>query len=233
MEILKAIAHIQAPQATLSLRERVRVRGIINRLSEAIQYIIRNRFAQIYNGSLILTFSQREKEACGAVLLSLILLLPLTAHAQHESRQDKIEAAFLYNFFNYITWPGDKKINTDNPAIICLDKDSSLHEALDYIRVQKANDLPIKIEDVDLSHIPDECHIAFIDNPKAVSGLVHSVKSTGILLVSNLPEFLDHGGMIELTRDKERLMLHINNTMMMKDGLQASSKLLAIAAEVR
>ncbi len=45
--------------------------------------------------------------------LALCLLAPaLTRADETEDRQYKVEAVFLYNFFNYITWPGHSSRTT-------------------------------------------------------------------------------------------------------------------------
>ncbi|MEJ0010380.1 MAG: hypothetical protein WDN72_07685 [Alphaproteobacteria bacterium] len=43
----------------------------------------------------------------------MCLLAPaLTRADETEDRQYKVEAVFLYNFFNYITWPGHSSRTT-------------------------------------------------------------------------------------------------------------------------
>jgi hypothetical protein len=52
------------------------------------------------------------------ILLAAVLVPPAMAGSAAQDREQKIKAAFLYNFINFVDWPEDKMTDNDEPIII-------------------------------------------------------------------------------------------------------------------
>jgi hypothetical protein len=171
---------------------------------------------------------------CSIIMLSIALGMSAMAPAvaQTDNRRTKIEAAFLYNFFNYITWPENTSIKEGASVTICVYNNPELVQALRYIEIQKASERQLRIFTLDSSTIPKECQLLFVSENAPVE-LDKLAERPGLLLVGDISGFARHGGMIELVEEKERITININNTALTKAGFQVSSKLLSIAKEVK
>jgi hypothetical protein len=164
------------------------------------------------------------------IFLLLVLGFVLPVSAQTDDRKNKIEAAFLYNFFNYITWPEENQ-PAGNTATICIYNNPALEDALHYVRIQKAAERKLAIISVKSLDIPDACKILYISNTNGAN--LGELGARGVLLVSDAPGFAMRGGMIELVEEKERITLDINHTVLTNSGFQVSSRLLGIARIVK
>lgn len=169
------------------------------------------------------------------VLFRFFLLLTIFVEqdARADDLKDKIEAAFLYNFLKYITWPSSS-LPSDASVTICIYNSNSLENALHYVQQQKASERRLIIIALQSSDKPTECHIVFIssEGPFPLYFTETAATAKGMLLVSDIPGFIQKGGMIGLVEEEEHLVLEINNTALTRAGLKASSRLLNIARRV-
>jgi len=156
-----------------------------------------------------------------------------SAPAFAEERVYKVEAAFLYNFLDYITWPPKNEGNS-GVFSICVYGNDSLYNSLDYIKRKKIEERKLDIRRLENGKIASRCHIIFIS--KDYSGPAPPLQSLlgleGALIISDIPGFLDKGGMIELTEEGQRMAISINNSLLSESGFSVSSRLLNIAAKV-
>lgn len=165
-------------------------------------------------------------------LLVAVGLIPVaTAAPRPDDIRQKIQAAFLYNFFNYIKWPEGKQPGSDGTANICVYGDPDLEAALRYVELQKASERSLKVISLKSPTIPDACHVVFISRKSPVN-LADFTHKDGVLLVSDTSGFTTQGGMIELVEEEERMSLYINNTQLTEAGFNVSSRLLGIAKKV-
>lgn len=161
-----------------------------------------------------------------ALLLALMTAVPLMAHAADE-RQYKLEAAFIYNFFNYVTWPGYDSPSDLKDVTICVSSRDPILPYLDYVKERMSSERTISIREWQDGRSLDGCHIWFTRNGRA------QADDRKTLTVSNNAQFLSHGGMIAISESGGRMGVRINNNVMNKNGFQASSRLLSIAQEVK
>ena len=85
--------------------------------------------------SVVARFNQLFKTMSRGCLISLLSLLVCnTVNAENSlSKQDKLKAAYLFNFTKFIEWPnlGDSKLPA--PIRICLDGSSEFFEFLEQL----------------------------------------------------------------------------------------------------
>jgi hypothetical protein len=163
--------------------------------------------------------------------LALLCCAPGAGRAADE-REYKVEAVFLYNFFNYITWPGYSSPEGLRQVTICTMGDDPVERYLAYVGRRMAHERTLKIRALQEGESPEGCHMVFLRRSSPLSQPVKD-PPPDVLTVAMGPDFLANGGMIELTHEQERMAIAINRSLLAHKGFQVSSRLLDLAREVR
>jgi hypothetical protein len=79
------------------------------------------------------------------------------------------------------------------------------------------------------------CHILFIgaSEDRQLETIVEALAGVDVLTVSDMPMFLERGGMIEFVLSDDRVRFEIDLSSAARAGLVMSSELLRVAASVR
>ena len=170
-----------------------------------------------------------------------VLLLMLAAPgfpARADDRQYKVEAAFLYNFFNYIVWPGYHTSDEMKQATICTDSADPVASYLDYIARTRRQERALTVRPWSIDGDVEGCQLIYVRNlnDSALHRLQPLTSGKGVLLVSSTPHFIENGGMVQLEKSEEEdgghVLIEINNTALKAANFQVSSRLLSLAAQV-
>jgi hypothetical protein len=161
-------------------------------------------------------------------LLTLsFLLVTLIGSAQAQrSSYGALQAAYLYNFAKYITWPDEQEQFVIG---IYLDADiiADLETVLKGKRV-RGKAIEIKkvttIEDVLL------CNIIYVSgaNSKSIELLTTSLEGKNILLVTE-DDLVRKGATVSFVVEDDKLKFKVKKTLLDKAGLVASEGLLKLA----
>ncbi len=141
------------------------------------------------------------------------------------TRQYKLEAAFLYNFLNYITWPGLSTPDEMTSATICILQGDPIDPYLTYVQQKMGDQRQIAIKHLAPESNAEGCQIFFSRRGIAP----HSATTTPILTVSTDATT----SMIRMRAEEDGMALRINNTMLSEQGFGVSSRLLSLAQEVK
>ena len=168
------------------------------------------------------------------LVLVLCLILPAKAGLTH-LQAARIEAAFLVRFSRYVEWPMETFRNENDAIVIgILGRDpfgSTINRAARGFRANGRN-----LEIIRLQKITDagKCHILFIAPDQAVNlnRIRAALGHRPVLLVSDMDEFLNRGGMFRFLFINNKLRFDINLVHCHDNGLEISSKLLRIAHQV-
>jgi len=174
----------------------------------------------------------RWRLAICAVLVGLILgLAPAQAAPEYE-----VKAAFLYNFAKFIDWPGSTATNLSAPFVLGIVGEDPFGDRLAGI----AQHEKIKGRTMEIRHYrPGDdltgCQVLFVARAETARAqdLLRLAQEKSILSVGEDEEFLDQGGMIAFAIVEKNVRFDINAKAMGKAELKCSSKLLAIARQVR
>lgn len=179
----------------------------------------------------ILTHTFKKHRGIALALCTLALFgAPMKAEAVDE-RQFKIESAFLYNFFNYITWPGYDAPEDLMRPVVCVYGNDPVLKPLDYVKQKMSEDRSFAIRRLALGTKPEGCQMAFIRSGTRAD-VQRVIGTPGVLTVSSESDFVEEGGMVQLVHNEGRIIFEINNSLLSKYGFQASSRLLALARKV-
>src|SRR5579864_2772057 len=162
-----------------------------------------------------------------ALLSGLVQAVPVAPPNEYA-----LKSVFLYNFCHFIDWPDSSFTSPNEPLIIGIVGDdpfgSSLKEAVEG---ETYHNRPIVIEHYHGPRDIKHCHLLFVGRTEAsrVDAILAAVKSKSVVTVGETEDFLDHGGMIALPADKNRVRLRIRPATMRAANLNVSSKLLRFA----
>lgn len=171
---------------------------------------------------------KRLWQARAPCLLLAALLFPFAAQPQEIGRQYKVEAAFLYNFFNYITWPGYDSPEELVKPTLCVDKEDPVEPYLRYIQQHTKGARSLTIHKMTSGESPAKCNLLFTRQP--LHNKWEIPNDTLIVLESD--DDLEREGMIELEQQADHMVVIIHNNWMQDKGFKVSSRLLDLA-EVR
>ena len=188
----------------------------------------------------------RLKTSHFIVLCLVLLVVPTVLFARDDPasvREFQIKAAFLYNFINFVDWPKEKAAS-NNPIIIGIIGKDPFGKAFEPIKNKqvKGRKVLIKrfkdIEELKQSSEQIEslrkCYLLFIcySEKKKLSEIINLVKDHSVLIVGDMKDFLESGGIINFLMEDKKVRFEINNTAAKQAKLKIRSKLLRLAKRV-
>lgn len=155
--------------------------------------------------------------------------LPCLSHAQTDESLSEIQvkAGFLYNFIKFVEWPS---LGASQPLTLCIAGEDIFGNLLDAFPGKPINAHPIKIVRNVPAHKIVGCQVVYISQDAIATEIVREASQYPVLTVSDVPRFLEKGGIIQLETQDEKVIFTINAGAATKAKLQISSKLLALAA---
>jgi len=152
------------------------------------------------------------------------------------SGEIQIKAAFLYKFTGYVEWPKSSFKDAERPITIGMVGAEEITEELRRVvsgRSVQGRGLTITVvnKDSDLSGV----HMLFIgrDAAAGMTRLIEAARQRPILTVTDAPDGLERGGVINFVMVKRRVQFEISVDAAEKAGLVLSSRLLAVALRVK
>jgi len=171
-------------------------------------------------------------------ILFLILLICIAPvgnlyglQASHPT-QDDVEAAYLYDFGQFIRWPSNARRKTLN---ICVLGQDPFGTTLDNIVANEVIDghplAVVRLTDVNEAR---SCAILFISRSEAsqIEKDLSLLNGLPVMTVSDMPNFLERGGMIQFVLMEDRVRFEVNLDAAQKCDLEISSQLLKVAVKV-
>jgi YfiR/HmsC-like len=150
---------------------------------------------------------------------------------QDAGREDQLRAGYLLNFAKFVGWPA---ANITDPFTVCFIGASGVRDAFAAgASGKRIGNRAIVIRILDEHASPAECQMAYLDaNEPASQKSAAGDVIAGVLTVSNRPDFIHSGGIIELFTDNNRLRFSINLDNARHAGLRVSSSILQLATKV-
>lgn len=171
---------------------------------------------------------------CWLWLIFLIIVL-LTRSLRSEIYDEyTVKAAYLYNFTKFVEWPPGTFPATDSPLVICVSSENPFGGALATLHGKTVADHPVEVRLISLAARLDRCHVIFIGrtNQGNFKTVLTKLARLPILTVSDINDFTQSGGIIELFDENQRIRFSINITVARQANLKLSSQLLKLAVIV-
>lgn len=166
------------------------------------------------------------------LLLGGLLFAGAVAPAAADNLEQKLKAAFLYRFAQFVEWP-----TQDNPReelALCILGDEDFYRTAAAIEGKQVGDARLVIRQIERPEQFEECQMVFMGKLKpALWPQVFKQGRDGyVLTVSDQAGFAAAGGMIELLKVGNRLQFDINLDAARQANLQVSAQLLRLAQTV-
>ncbi len=165
---------------------------------------------------------------CGASLLNL-----KSAHARSA---EEVKAAYIYHFLKFVQWP--ENIERLRMTVCILD-DEPMAQKLKPLSGQSVRSLPILLlpltsSDPGAAARIAECDAVFIGTEGAprLLQILNWLNNRPTLVLSDIDEFAQKGGMVEFVNFGDVIRFNINNKNARDARLFISSKLLELAHQV-
>jgi YfiR/HmsC-like len=171
-------------------------------------------------------------------LLLATLLIAASAASSFGAAPNEysLKAVFLYNFCRFIEWPDSAFAGPNDPLVIGVFGDDPFGPLLDEaVAGETFRGRSIRIEHYRSLREIGRCQLLFVSASESgrVNEILSAVAGRSIVTVGESENFIEHGGMIALVADRNRVRLLINPEALRAARLDASSKLLRVAEIAR
>jgi hypothetical protein len=169
-------------------------------------------------------------------LALFLLALPFATLMAQQDRptQYDVEAVYLLNFAKFVRWP--QTSGAQRAVSICVLGDESFATILDRtVGGEKVNGQPVIEKRISRTDEASACSILYIGASHAAQAgsVLALLQEQPVLTVSDMPEFLERGGVIQFVVRDNRVRFEVNLEPTTRDGLMLSSELLKVAVKVR
>jgi len=153
-----------------------------------------------------------------------------------ETLEQRVKAAYLYKFAGYIEWPAKSFSRSDTPVTIgVMGNELLAAELIQAVTGRTVNDRVVTVKRLKAGDSLAGIHVLFIGKTESarLNQLAQSAQPRSILTVTESDGALAHGSVINFVLNDGRVRFEIALDSAEKSGLKLSSRLLAVAQEVR
>lgn len=176
---------------------------------------------------------RRPLQRCAALLLALaIAAAPAQGQNLSADSPDAVEAAFLFNFAKFTSWPAVSDL--DSSIKFCIQKDTIDPAAFVGWGKKKIQNRPVRVSFYVSPGEPDldNCAVLYLGRELTdvkAADLVRQATANSTLLVSDIEGFGRAGGHIELFLVNRRLRFKVNLAELSKAKLSLGAGVLNLA----
>ncbi len=146
----------------------------------------------------------------------------------------QVEAAYLYNFGKFVTWPPDRINDVDQFRICVLGKDPFGSVLDSTVAGDRIGGRQIAVQRITQVQQAAPCSILFVSTSEEgnLRPILDAAIRLHILTVSDIKRFAQRGGVIGLIVQEDRVRFEVNRDVAERCHLQLSSELLKVALRV-
>ncbi len=158
---------------------------------------------------------------------------PLLSQQSHPT-EVQVKAAYLFNFGKFVRWPSPTAAGSGPFQICVLGKDPFglvLNSTLDGGSI---DDRKVAAKKIVTLQDSDNCQVVFVsasEEPR-LKTILASARSARTLTVSDMPNFVARGGMIQFVPKDSKIRFEVNLPATEEAGITLSSELLKVATRV-
>ena len=167
--------------------------------------------------------------------LAVAVFAAVNVHAQLPVAEDAVEAAYLHKFPGFVEWPADAFKTASTPIVIGLvGAPRVLDELTKIARGRLVLGRPVEARAVVGAELPRDLQVLFISKDAAgdVPSIIDQARRAHMLVVTDLPEGLKTGAVIDFVQIDGRLRFEASLPAAHRADLKLSSNLLSVAAKV-
>jgi hypothetical protein len=158
-------------------------------------------------------------------------VIPFYAQFNND-KQYQVKAAFLCNFAEFVEWPESSFQHADAPIVIgVVGKDPFGPYLEEIFSGKEIRGHPLAVKRFNHKEEIRDCHILFINvaSKNKTIEIIENVKEQSILTVSDMPGFIQNGGIIKFITVSNKIKFQINPEASKSSNLIISSNLLQLA----
>lgn len=175
---------------------------------------------------------RRRGHIVAGALLAFAVAAPAPVLAQ--ASETAVKAAFLPRFARYVTWPPTARPAGAEPFVLCLIGGDPFGKALDEAaRGQSIEGRRVVVRRIRSATDASGCHVAFVHGSRTGAGQIIAALSRQPILTVTDSRFGPQRGIIHFAVVGGRVRFSINEAQAAQRQLAISSRLLALAVEVR
>lgn len=180
-------------------------------------------------------FLQASRRPIGSFLCIVLLssLATPVIHSQARPTDYDVKSAYLFNFGKFVHYPETDSKPRDFD--ICLLGNSPIGPILEKTALNESvDDRPVRIKQLDKAADARDCAVVFMGDSESgrIDKDLAALEGSNALTVSDVPQFLEHGGMIQFLLQNDRVRFAVNLQAVDRTRLQLSSELLKVAVYV-
>jgi hypothetical protein len=172
--------------------------------------------------------------AMAALVLATAALASREAPAQPSApSQYDVEAVYLFDFAKFVRWPAS---GGREDLTICIAGQKTYNDTLaKVVAGERIDNRALDVRSVDRPEDEQGCSVLFLDASarERLDRLLAAAAGRPMLTVSDIPGFLDHGGMIQFVITGNRVRFAVDLRPVARSGISLSSELLKVAASVQ
>jgi hypothetical protein len=175
----------------------------------------------------------RQPSRLAAVVVFCLFALTAAYSQLAAPTELQVQAAYLYKFGAFVTWPNPAPGNT---FTICVLGRDPFGPTLDRtVQGEALAGQQLVVSRVTSVEQASQCRILFISTSEdaRARSVLAQLNKLPVLTVSDMPHFLDRGGMIQFVLEAGRVRFEVNLTSADQAGLTLSSQLLKVASAVK
>jgi hypothetical protein len=157
------------------------------------------------------------------------------AAAQMTAADYKVEAADLFNFGKFLRHSNGYEQHTSTFDICILGRDPMGRTIDNMAAHESIQNLPVRVPRITDVTSAKGCEIVFVSiyEGERIREDLAILAGTDVLTVSDIPDFLDRGGMIQFVNVTNHVRFSVNLSALNRSHLVLSSQLLKVAVSVK
>lgn len=162
----------------------------------------------------------------------LTLCLPSTWGAEAYNLEQRIKAAYLYNFTKFIQWPQAAQAGPETPFTLGIIGAVPYGDALATLRQKQIQGRPLNIIQLDRdTPLPPVIDMLFVtyQTSEEIESVLAKTEAKPILTIGDAVTFIQSGGLIRFYRAGNKIRFEINARAARQKGFRISSQLLKLA----
>ena len=144
-----------------------------------------------------------------------------------------VKAAFLYKFLSYVEYPPAQPEPGAPYVVGVLGADDIAAELARITAGRVVNGHPVAVRPLRAGDQPAGLHMLFAGGDSVTGTLLRAAQQAGVLTVTDLPDGLRSGSVINFVLADERVRFEVSLEAAHKSNIKVSSRLLSVAYVVR
>lgn len=178
----------------------------------------------------------RGRWLAALLLVPGLLALPASAQADGaELTRSRVEAAYLFKFTDFVSWPEQSFSSTTSPIIVAVVADDALARDLELAAAGKrVQGRPLRVRRIEAGDTLPESHVLFIGAPAREHAplLLEKIEGRPVLTVSNDPQVHAQGTMVNFVVEDKRVRFDVALRRAQNAQLPISALMLTAARNV-